>query len=58
MQTRVGWIVFKVEDIRDAKLPPLAEVNRKSSVSCRKKPLPRQWMICAARRKSSNSTPQ
>ncbi|WP_159875862.1 MULTISPECIES: peptidyl-prolyl cis-trans isomerase [Aquitalea] len=27
MQTRVGWIVFKVEDIRDAKLPPLAEVK-------------------------------
>ena len=22
MQTRVGWIVFKVDDIRDAKLPP------------------------------------
>lgn len=27
MQTRVGWIVFKVDDIRDAKLPPLAEVK-------------------------------
>ena len=27
MQTRVGWIIFKVEDIRDAKLPPLAEVK-------------------------------
>ena len=27
MQTRVGWIIFKVEDIRDAKLPPLTEVK-------------------------------
>ncbi|PXX48312.1 peptidylprolyl isomerase [Aquitalea magnusonii] len=27
MQTRVGWIVFKVDDVRDAKLPPLEEVK-------------------------------
>lgn len=27
MQTRIGWVVFKVNDIRDAQLPPLAEVK-------------------------------
>ncbi|MBA4706977.1 peptidylprolyl isomerase [Aquitalea aquatica] len=27
LQTRVGWIVFKVDDVRDAKLPPLEEVK-------------------------------
>jgi len=27
MQTRVGWVVFKLDDVRDAQLPPLEQVK-------------------------------